>query len=79
MMDRESKYKAIDFELYKSNICHIVKKQGELEFIEKTLVNNDVEKYWNRDNYAYAFYTLAMLDYLSKRNKIPLYSKYDYI
>lgn len=53
--------------------------QGELKFIEDTLINNDVEDYWNGDNYACAFYRLAMLDYLSKRNEIPLYSKYDYI
>lgn len=78
-MSEEIKYKAIDFELYKSNICHAVKQQGELDFIEKTLINNDIEKYWNNNNYAYAFYTLAMLDYLSKQNNIPLYSKYDYI
>lgn len=69
----------MNFELFKSNVCHDVKKNGELNFIENTLVNDDVTKYWNEQNYSCAFYTLAMLDYLSKRNEIPLYKKYDYM
>ncbi len=69
----------MNFELFKSNVCHDVKKHGELSFIENTLLNDDVTKYWKAENYPCAFYTLAMLDYLSKRNEIPLYDKYDYI
>lgn len=69
----------VDFELFKSEVCHRIKEHGELSFIEETLIDNDVEKYWNMENYLCAFYLLAMLDYLLKKNGIPLYNKYNYI
>ena len=68
-----------DFEVFKSNVCHRVKDTGELDFIIKTLNDDDIRKYWKRKWYPEAFYMLAMVDYLSRLNDIPLCTRYDEI
>ena len=43
-----------------------------------TRLSKTVEKYWEEGSYVYALYLVAMVDYLSKRNDIPLYTGYNY-
>ena len=69
----------VAFETFKSNICHAVKEKGDLDFIIDTLQADDVQKYWDRHWYPEAYYTLAMLDYLSRENKLPLCTNYENI
>lgn len=65
------------FELFKSNTCHYVKKLGDLKFIEKVLVEKWIDNYLKEKKYSECLYILAMTDYLSRINKIPLCTKYD--
>lgn len=67
----------VDFEIFKSNVCHLVKDNGELDFIATTLQEDDISRYWSKKWYPEAFYMLAMVDYLSRINEIPLCTKYD--
>ncbi len=69
--------KRSNFELYKSQICHRVKEMGDFDFIINTLRQDDITKYYERKWYPECFYLLAMLDYISRLNKIPLCNKYD--
>ena len=76
------KYKQMtikDIDFFKSNIHHRLKDLGQINFLIETLENNQVEYYYQRYNYIFSFYTLALVDYLSRCNDIPLYKKYDYI
>lgn len=73
------KYSCQEFELFKGNICHMVKEYGQLQFLENMLVSNQVEKLWNEGQQLYSLYLLAMVDYLSGLNNIPLYAKYNYL
>jgi len=66
-----------DFEIFKSNVCHRVKNAGELDFIISAIKEDDVRRFWNKKWYPEAFYTLAMVDYLSRLNEIPLCTKYN--
>lgn len=66
-----------DFEIFKSNVCHLVKDNDELDFIVMTLQEDEISRYWNKKWYPEAFYLLAMVDYLSRVNEIPLCTKYD--
>lgn len=66
-----------DFEIYKSNICHLVKDKGDIDFIIDTLKNNQIRTYWERKWYPECFYLLAMVDYLSKENELPLCNDYE--
>lgn len=66
-----------DFEVFKSNVCHFIKDNEDLEFIITTLQEDKISRYWERKWYPEAFYLLAMLDYLSRINEIPLCTKYN--
>lgn len=65
------------FDVFKSNICHLVKNKGELSFIRDMLCSDEVSKLYERKWYAECLYLLAMIDYLSRKNDIPLYNGYD--
>ncbi len=65
------------FELFKSNVCHEVKDMGQIEFIKKLLVSNDIQKYFDKGWQLEALYLLGMLDYLSRINDVPLCTNYN--
>ena len=67
------------FETFKSNVCHLVKEKGDIDFIIDTLQSDDIGRYWSRKWYPEAYYTLAMVDYLSRENQLPLCKNYDSI
>jgi len=69
----------INFELYKSNICHRLKNLGDMDFIIETLQNDNISKYYNNKWYAECFYLLAMLDYVCRENNVPLVTDYNHI
>lgn len=66
----------MDFEVFKSNVCHMVKAEGDLEFIVKILRSNIIREYWENQYYAECFYILAMVDYLSRENSLPICAEY---
>lgn len=69
--------KRVSFELYKSNVCHRVKENGVINFIIEVLEKDEINKYYARKWYPESLYMLAMLDYLSRLNDIPLCSEYN--
>ena len=69
--------KAIPFELFKSNVCHRVKNCGDIPFIIEILKSDEIRKYYNKKQYPQAFYLLAMVDYLSRENDLPLCNAYN--
>jgi transcriptional regulator with XRE-family HTH domain len=73
----EECFREQNFEIYKSNVCHLVKDKGDLDFIIDTLQENRIRIYWERKWYPECFYLLAMLDYLSRENDLPLCKDYE--
>lgn len=69
----------VAFETFKSNMCHMVKEKGDIDFIIETLKKDDISRYWRLKWYQEAYYTLAMVDYLSRINDIPKCTNYDSI
>ncbi len=69
--------KRSDFENFKSTICHRVKEMGDVDFIIKTLEDKEIRVFYERKWYPESLYLLAMLDYLSKENNIPICNEYD--
>ena len=65
------------FDVYKSTICHDVKNLGDLQFIINTLKENKIRDLYNKRRYPEALYLLAMIDYLSRENNIPICTNYD--
>ena len=66
----------IDFELFKSNLCHKLKELGDTGFVVSTLENGDIRRLFEKGWYPECLYTLAMLDYICNENGIPLCSDY---
>jgi transcriptional regulator with XRE-family HTH domain len=67
------------FEWYKSQICHLVKSMGDLDFIIDTLESDKITGLWNKKWYAECIYLLGMLDYLSRENDLPFCDRYDHL
>ena len=72
-MEREEREKRrLSFDLFKSNVCHRVKDEGDIQFVVEILKTNEIRRYYERKEYAQAFYLLAMVDYLSREIDIRI-------
>lgn len=69
--------KRCDFELFKSNTCHKLKELGDIDFVIDLLEEDHIRKYYKKRWYPECLYLLAMLDYVSRENSIPLCNRYD--
>lgn len=76
LLDFASKERG-SFELYKSSVCHRVKEMGDIDFIIDTLEQDDIRVYYQRGWYRECLYLLAMLDYISRMNSVPVCTGYD--
>ena len=65
------------FDVFKSNVCHQVKDMGDLNFVIHTLETDQIRKYFDKEWFPESFYLLAMVDYLSRENDLPLCREYD--
>ena len=65
------------FELFKSNVCHKLKSLGDIRFLIDTIESEDIITYYNRSWYPECLYLLAMVDYISRENNIPLCQEYN--
>ena len=75
VMDEERRRPS--FEIFKSNICHRVKDMGDIPFVIDLLQSNQIRKLYEKKWYPEALYLLAMLDYLSRENHIPICKNYN--
>ena len=69
--------KRCSFELFKSNVCHWLKEEGDIDFLIQVLESDLIRKYYNRKWYLESFYLLGMLDYISRINDVPMCSEYE--
>ena len=65
------------FELFKSNVCHRLKELGDIDFIIEVLEKDEIRRFYNMKWYPESLYLLAMLDYISRVNDVPLCDEYD--
>ena len=73
----EEERRRLSFELFKSNTCHMVKDMGDIPFIIQLLETNQIRKLYEKKWYPEALYLLAMLDYLSRENQVPICTNYN--
>lgn len=65
------------FELFKSAVCHELKRKGDLDFVIDALQQDAVTTYWNQNRKPEALYMLALLDYLCRVNGLERCNRYD--
>lgn len=66
-----------NFELFKSNACHRLKRLGDRRFLLNLLSSQEIRTLYKRKKYPESLYMLGMLDYLCRINKIPICKDYD--
>ncbi len=76
LLYKETQFR-FDFEAFKSNVRHELKSKGYKLFIASVLKEDRISEYYNKKWYPEALYLLAMLDYVSRINGIPLCTRYD--
>lgn len=65
------------FDVFKSNVCHQVKDLGDIPYIIQLLQSNQIREFYEKRWYPEALYLLAMLDYLSRENNVPICKNYN--
>lgn len=65
------------FENFKSNMCHMLRRDGDLQFLKNVISSDLVTKYYEKKWLAECLYTLAMIDYLCRLNEIPIVTNYN--
>ena len=65
-----------EFEVFKSNVCHLVKDMGDIDFIIDTLETDKIRNLYQKRWYPESLYLLAMVDYLSRENGLPICKEY---
>ena len=66
-----------NFEIFKSNVCHEVKRKGDIGFIDETIKSGEIRELYNKKWYPESFYLLATVDYLSRVNDVGFEYSYD--
>jgi len=54
----------------------MVKNMGDINFIFNTLESNQIRKLYQKKWYPESLYLLAMVDYLSRENDLPICDEY---
>lgn len=67
-----------DNDIFRSEICHFLKRVGDTEFIKILLQNEWVDYFWDEEQYFKALYCIAILDYLASIYGIPFFPDYDH-
>lgn len=68
-------YEEIDFDLFRSNVCHFAKHNGK-DYIDILIQENDIRAYDYMGRKAQSLYLLGMLDHLCHKYEVPLKEEY---
>ena len=68
-----------NFDLFKSNVNHEYRRLKLKEFLEKYLLTSIIEDLYEQKEYDKALYLVSTIDYLCKKNDLPIPAKFDYI
>ena len=62
---------------YRSELCHMRKDRGMGDFVEAIMRSGLIPFHWEHENYLYALYALAMIDYIAWQCNVPLFKGYE--
>lgn len=65
------------FDLFRGNVCHELVELGDVEFLKKHLKEDSVRYYFDEEMLFESLYLLSMIDYLCKKNNLPIPNEYD--
>lgn len=65
------------FYVFRSEQIHQVNRKGSLQYLIDTLKNDTIRHLWNDSQKIEALYTLATIDYISRKNNLPKCDNYN--
>lgn len=68
-----------DFDIFKSSMTQELKDLKDKRFLVKYLTNDTIERYYQSKEYLKAIYLVSLIDYLCKKNNLPLVNKFSEI
>ena len=66
----------LSYDTFRAEACHMYHFDGDYLFISKVMKTNLVMILWDNKEYVKALYMLAMIDYISWKNEVPLFQDY---
>ena len=67
------KPKFAKFRYFRNNTLHELKRLGKEAFVRETIRTRAIDFYYKNDGKEYAFYLLALIDYLCNLSHLPIY------
>ena len=67
--------KPVEFRFFRNNLLHELKWNSALVTVDKIIKNREIDLYYKNGKKEYAYYLLALVDYVYRINGIPLYKK----
>ena len=64
----------MDFRYFRNNLLSDLKRSDQITFINRIIKAKEIDFYYKNNAKEYAFYLLALIDYLSRINKHKLYT-----
>ena len=65
----------VEFRYFRNNVLHDLKRLGFKDFIYKIIKEKQIDYYYKNNGKEYAYYLLALMDYLCNKNDFPKYEK----
>lgn len=75
--NKKDKNIRLDFDLYRSNVCHELKDKGRYQFILDVIEEDRIRSFYKKKWYPEAFYLLALIDYLCRLENFGIVTEYE--
>lgn len=59
-----------EFELFKSNVCQMIKNKDSQKGINEIIKRNLIDDYFDNEEYDKTLYLVAMIEYLCRRDSL---------
>jgi hypothetical protein len=69
-------YSDMEYDVFRSEICHMYHNEGDYNFIKKVMKSDLVGTLWKKQQKARSLYVLSMIDYISWKNDVPFFEGY---
>jgi hypothetical protein len=69
-------YSDLEYDVFRSEICHMYHNDGDYTFIKKVMKTDLVGTLWKKQQRAKALYVLSMIDYISWKHDVPYFEGY---
>lgn len=64
----------VEFRYFRNNQLIELIKKGVQGYIDQVIRNKEIDYYYKNKGYKYAYYLLALIDYLCRINNLPIYN-----